>query len=228
MHLSLGHMAAMICTQTRRMRLRRFMRLERAVRGIVIAIYVASLLGIFGVTFILLLVVASFAIGMPPRVSRVVAAGIVAAAMVTAIVVTALWAEFLWRSHPRSTRRRIPATATAGLDQRRVRNRRSRMRWRRPWVSGGLVFAIGMITFIFLPNSYVKIKMVLLLVCFASPIVSLPQAFCIGVRLWRRRRARHRWERGLCPRCGYNVVGLGTRSRCPECGLRLAPRSLPK
>jgi hypothetical protein len=41
---------------------------------------------------------------------------------------------------------------------------------------------------------------------------------CVSWALGRRRRlARHRVARGLCPDCGYNL--RATPGRCPECGL---------
>jgi hypothetical protein len=48
-------------------------------------------------------------------------------------------------------------------------------------------------------------------------------AWCVGlcglaVWLLARRRRWRRGKRGLCRRCGYNLVGLAAGSVCPECG----------
>ena len=60
----------------------------------------------------------------------------------------------------------------------------------------------------------------------AVPFWAVAAAFlsppAYGVLGWRRRRARLRLARGLCPECGYDL--RATPGRCPECG---AGRAFP-
>jgi len=44
--------------------------------------------------------------------------------------------------------------------------------------------------------------------------------------LWRRYRRLRRYERGLCPACGYDVTGT-PGIRCSECGEQIAIRAMP-
>jgi hypothetical protein len=42
-----------------------------------------------------------------------------------------------------------------------------------------------------------------------------------AVHAWRRRRGRRRLSRGLCPACGYELLG-SEAAACPECGAPIA------